>query len=100
MKLDQTYDECEVCHLKDFEKKLSDILELQEGVMRLCRVYPGCYELIFQVPSLVESDVFPLSADQEAALKALHVLFLTCGGYKFFSRTSQVRHLYQLWFLV
>ena len=92
VKLDQTYDECEVCHLKVFERKLSDILQLECGVMRLCRVHPGCYELIFQVSCLQESGVFPLSAEQEAALKALHVLFLTCGDYKFFSRTIQVRH--------
>ena len=95
VKLDQTYDECEMSQLKTFVKKISTILELEYGVMRLCRVYPGCYELIFQVPSIVvqDSDVFPLTADQEAALKALHVLFLTCGGYKFFSRTHQVRNL-------
>ena len=95
VKLDQTYDECEMSQLKTFVKKISNILELEDGVMRLCRVYPGCYELIFQVPSIMvqDSDVFPLTAEQEAALKALHVLFLTCGGYKFFSRTHQVRNL-------
>lgn len=91
VKLDQTYDECETCHLKTFEKKLSDILRLEYGVMRLCRVYPGCYELIFQVPCVVESSVFPLSSAQEASLKSLHILFLSCGGYKFFSRTHQVQ---------
>ena len=51
--------------------------------MRLCQVLPGCYELTFQVPSFVESDVFPLSPEQEVALKALGVIRLRCGDYTY-----------------
>ena len=83
VKLDSSYDDCTLCYLEELETKLSDILQLEHGVMRLCHVLPGCYELTFQVPSSVESDTFPLSPDQEAALKALGVIRLQCGDYTY-----------------
>ena len=86
VKLDSSYDDCTLCYLKELEKKLSDILQLEHGVMRLCQVLPGCYELTFEVPSFVESAVFPLSHDQEAALKALGVIRLRCGDYTYLSK--------------
>ena len=82
VKLDSSYDDCTLCYLEELETKLSDVLQLEHGVMRLCHVHPGCYELTFQVPSFVETDVFPLSPEQEAALKALGVIRLQCGNYK------------------
>ena len=85
VKLDSSYDDCTLCYLEELETKLSDIFQLEHGVMRLCQVLPGCYELTFEVPSFVESDAFPLSPDQEAALKALGVIRLRCGGYTYSS---------------
>ena len=83
VKLDSSYDDCTLCYLEELEKKLSDIFQLEHGVMRLCHVLPGCYELTFQVPFFVESDVFPLSTDQETALKDLGVIRLRCGYYTY-----------------
>ena len=89
VKLDSSYDDCTLCYLEELENKLSDILQLEYGVMRLCHVLPGCYELTFQVPSFVESAVFPLSSDQEVALKTLGVIRLRCGDYKYPSEVNR-----------
>ena len=42
-----------------------------------------CLLLLFQVPSFVELEIFPLSSEQETALVAEGVVQLTCGGYQF-----------------
>ena len=80
VKLDKGYDDCTLIQLDMFREKLCDILQLShDGVLRLCKVERGCYELTFQAPSFVQTAVFPLSAHQEAALKALGVLWICCG---------------------
>ena len=38
---------------------------------------------MFQVPSLVQQEIFPLSKEQEKTLAALGVIKLTCGKYQF-----------------
>ena len=83
VKLDSSYRRCTLCYLEEFTTKLSDILKVDYRVMRLCEVRPGCYELTFEIPSFVESDVFPLSPDQEVALKDLGVIRLQCGDYTY-----------------
>ena len=84
VKLDKTYDGCTLDQLDIFKEKLCDILQLSHyGVLRLCKVERGCYELTFQAPSFVQTAVFPLSAHQEAALKDLGVLWICCGEYEY-----------------
>ena len=39
--------------------------------------------MMFQVPSFVQQEIFPLSEKQEKALKAVDVIKLTCGKYQF-----------------
>ena len=74
------YDDCTLSQLELFINELSEVLKLtQDGVLRLCRVLPGCVELTLLAPSFVETAVFPLSPYQEAALKALGVVRLRCG---------------------
>ena len=90
VKLDSSYDDCTVCYLKEFEEKLSNILQLEYGVIRLCVVRPGCYELTFQVPSFVESAVFPLSSDQQSALKSLGVIEVRCGDHNYSSEVNRI----------
>ena len=78
------YEDCTLGQLEQFIDEFSEILKLtQDGVLRLCRVLPGCVELTLLAPSFVESDAFPLSPDQEAALKALGVIRLRCGDYTY-----------------
>ena len=81
--LDPTYDGCEIGHLKRLQLKLSSILKLKKGVLRLCKVKKGSIKLVFKIPSLIVNIVFPLTPDQESALRELGVIQLDCGDYHF-----------------
>ena len=84
LKLDSVYEKFTVKELKKFEYRLSRIFCVSpQSVLRLCRVEEGCLQLIFQVPSFVQQEIFPLSSEQESALVAEGVIRLTCGDYKF-----------------
>ena len=84
LKLDSVYDKFTVKELKKFEYRLTRILHVSpQSVLRLCRVEEGCLQLIFQVPSFVQQEIFPLSSEQESALVAEGVIRLTCGDYQF-----------------
>ena len=84
VKLDSQYDNYTVAQIEGFRHKLSEILCITcQGVLRLCRVDKGCFQLMFQVPSFVQYEVFPLSKEQEKTLSALHVIWLRCGEYQF-----------------
>ncbi len=64
VKLDEAYDDCTANQLKIFEDKLCNILKISHnGVLRLCKVENGCYELTFQAPSFINT-IFPLSCEQ------------------------------------
>ncbi len=89
VKLDKSYDDCTADQLIILENKLCDIFNIsQHGVLRLCTVEQGCYELTFQAPSFVQGVIFPLSQQQEAALKDLKVIWLLCGEYEFSAYVS------------
>ena len=84
LKLDTVYEKYTVKELKKFEYRLSRIFCVTpQSVLRLCRVEEGCLQLIFQVPSFVQQEIFPLSSEQESALAAEGVIRLTCGDYQF-----------------
>ena len=84
MKLDSVYEKITVKELKKFEYRLGRIFCVSpQSVLRLCRVEEGCLQLIFQVPSFVQQEIFPLSSEQESALAAAGVIRLTCGDYQF-----------------
>ena len=78
VKLDSTYDNCEMSRLKLFESNLSSILNLNDGVLKLVKIDDGCIELTFSLPYFITSDIFPLSTDQERALQSQGVLQLHC----------------------
>ena len=84
LKLDSVYEKFTVKELKKFEYRLSRIFCVSpQSVLRLCRAEEGCLQLIFQVPSFVQQEIFPLSSEQERALTAEGVIRLTCGDYQF-----------------
>ena len=84
MKLDTVYEKYTVKELKKFEYRLSRIFCVKpQSVLRLCQVEEGCLQLIFQVSSFVQQEIFPLSSEQERALAAEGVIRLTCGDYQF-----------------
>ena len=83
VKLDSRYDKYTVAEIKGFSRKLSKTLHLSSGgVLRLCRVEEGCFQLMFQVPSFVQQEIFPLSREQEKTLVAMGDIRLTCGEYQ------------------
>ena len=85
------YEEFTVKELKKFEYRLSRIFCVTPpSVLRLCRVEEGCLQLIFQVPSFVQQEIFPLSSEQESALAAEGVIRLTCGDYQFSAKVCTV----------
>ena len=84
VKVDSKYDKYTVAEIEEFRHKLSEILRVStQGISRLCRVDKGCFQLIFQVASFVQQEIFPLSREQEKALTTIGVIKLTCGKYLF-----------------
>ncbi len=90
VKLDSSYDNCEMSRLKLFESNLSSILNLKDGVLKLCKIDDGCIELTFLLPSFITSDIFPLSTDQERALHSQGVLQLHCGDVNYTAEVFNV----------
>ena len=87
VKVDSQYENYTVAEIEEFRHALSEILRVSsQGILRLCRVDKGCFQLMFQVPSLVQNKIFPLSTEQEKALAAVAVIRLTCGEYHFLVR--------------
>ena len=87
VKVDSMYEEFTVKELKKFQYRLSRILQVSsQSVLRLCQVEEGCLQLIFQVPSFVQQETFPLSSEQERILAAEGVIRLTCGDYQFVAK--------------
>ena len=81
--LDPSYDDCEIGHLKKLQEKLSHLLNLEKGVLRLCKVKKGSIQLVFEIMDSIISIIFPLSPYQKLALCDLGVVLLSCGGYYF-----------------
>ena len=84
VKIDSHYKYCTVSQIEMFRQRLSKILHVSpQGILHLCRIDEGCWQLMLQVPSFVQHEVFPLSREQEKALSAESVIKLTCGEYQF-----------------
>ena len=85
VKVDLQYENYTAEQVERFRHELSEILGVSsQGILRLCRVDKGCFQLLFQVPSFVQQEIFPLSREQEKAVAAMGVIRLTCGEYQFF----------------
>ena len=89
VKVDSQYENYTVTEVERFRCQLSELLHVShKGVLRLCRVEKGCFQLTFQVPSFVQREVFPLSQEQEKALAEMGVIRLTCGEYQFLAEVN------------
>ena len=87
VKVDSHYESYTVVELQEFQNRLSELFHISsQGILRLCRVEKGCFQLMFQVPSFVQQRIFPLSSEQERALVAEGVIKLTCGNYEFIAK--------------
>ena len=84
VKIDSRYENYTLAEIEDFGQELSDLLGVSsKGVLRLCWVQKGCFQLTFQIPSFLKKEIFPLSREQERGLAAKGVIRLTCGEYQF-----------------
>ena len=83
VKLDSTYDKCELLYLKQFEENLAKILKVEANALLLRGINEGCVQLVFEVPSFIPPNIFPLTLNQEAELKDLGVIQLDCGDHHF-----------------
>ena len=90
VKLDSTYNGCEAVRLKRFCTKLSELLNLNSGILKLRSIKNGCFELIFEIPVFIVGNIFPLSVGQEIVLQEMGVLQLHCGGYSYPSKVLTV----------
>ena len=82
--IDSRYKNCTLAEIEEFRQELSELLSISsQGVLRLCLVEKGSSQLTFQLPSFVQQAIFPLSSEQERALAAKGVIWLTCGEYQF-----------------
>ena len=84
VKVDSQYENYTVAEIVGFRQKLCEILRVSsQGILRLCRIDRGCFQLMFEVPSFVQEEIFPLFREQEKALATMSVIRLTCGEYQF-----------------
>lgn len=94
VKVDSQYDKYTVTEVESFRCLVSKILHISpQGILRLCRIEKGCFQLTFQVPLFVELNIFPLSKEQEKALTAEGVVALTCGKYQFLRKVGGMLNL-------
>ena len=85
VKVDSHYETYTVQELRDFRKRLMEILHIS-SVLNLYKAEKGCFQLTFQVPSFVQQKIFPLSSEQERDLASIRVITLTCGDYQFVAK--------------
>ena len=84
VKVDSQYKYCTVEQIQRFRHKLREMLCVSsQGILHLCRIDEGCWKLMFQVPTFVQQEIFPLSREQEESLLAVGVIKFTCGEYQF-----------------
>ena len=77
VKVDSQYENFTVAEIEVFCHKLSEILCVSpQGVLRLCQVEKGCFQLMFQVSSFVQQEIIPLFKQQRKTLAIEHVIKL------------------------
>ena len=65
--------------LDAFSADVAETLELSRHTLRVCSVDEGCIQLTYQIVQSIVDRVFPLTPQQENALKSLGLSSLTCG---------------------
>ena len=84
VKVDSQYKYWTVEQIQRFRHKLREMLCVSsQGILHLCRIDEGCWQLMFQVPTFVQQEIFPLSREQEESLAAMGIIKFTCGEYQF-----------------
>ena len=79
VKLESDY--TKLIELKQFQCRLSLILNIQVYHLRLISIREGCILLTFLIPNLLQEKIVPLSVQEEIALLEMGVIQLSCGAY-------------------
>ena len=91
VKMDREWSKLTAEQLDEVKLNIADTLKLWKHTLYLRSVEKGCVKLVFHVPDSVAEEVFPLSQEQEVALKEVGVLWLNCGDYQFLSEEVGMR---------
>lgn len=88
LKVDRVWDDIRVEQLEEVVFNVARILKVRRCLLMLSSVKHGCAQLTLHVPSYIPDEVFPLTADQEAAMSEIGVIDLQCGSYNFPQQVS------------
>ncbi len=83
LKLDSSYDDCDLAHLEDLKETVATMLNLEPYCVQLQEVQRGCIQLVLSIPEFIVDSIFPLTPDQELTLQQLKVTRLDCGNFHF-----------------
>ncbi len=83
LKLDSSYDDCDLAHLEDLKETVATMLKLEPYCVQLQEVQQGCIQLVLSIPEFIVDSIFPLTPDQELTLHQLKVTKLDCGTFHF-----------------
>jgi len=83
MKVDRMWDKIRIEQLEEAVFNLARILDVPRHTLHLCCAEKGCVQLILLVPNYIPDAVFPLTTEQEAAMRKMRVMELQCGTYRF-----------------
>ncbi len=83
LKLDSSYDDCDLAHLLDLKETVAKMLKLEPYCVQFQEVQRGCIQLVLSIPEFIVDSIFPLTPDQELTLHQLKVTTLDCGDFHF-----------------
>ena len=86
LKVDREWKDIQLEQLEEVILSLADILKVPRHNLHLHSIEDGCVQLSLTVPSYIPDEVFPLTAEQEAAVVEIGVTDLQCGSYHFFQQ--------------
>lgn len=90
MKIDRKWEEIRIEQLEEVVFDIACILKVSRQTLHLRCVENGCVQLTLLVPSDIPGEVFPLTTEQEAAMRDMGVIDIQCGSYHF---SCEVFHL-------
>ena len=90
MMVDREWNGIRIEQLEEVVINVARILNAPRYLIKLSSVEHGCVQLTLLVPSYFPDAVFPLTAEQEAAMKEMGVTDLHCGSYHFYFQVNYV----------
>lgn len=83
IKVDREWDDIRIEQVEEVLFNVAQILNVRRYLLKLSSVDQGCVQLTVLVPSYIPDAMFPLTAEQEAALIGIGVTDLQCESYHF-----------------